>query len=244
MTFSLDHLLLLLVVAGASVDAVIFLAFGVFPAAQTGNAIILATAVAQGRLTTVLRSVASVVAYISGSVVGELVIVGYRGSDPPLAAVGRALAAELVPLFCLFVCWYLTGAAPTQATAVALISLAAIAMGIQGAAVLRISAAPSTTYITGSLTIFTTGTIRWLQLVETAPEQSPKEQDLRSNGAPLNSTRIYGLTLLTYLMGAGISAVLYLHFGELAIILPIAAIATVAIATKVDPSVGRNGSIT
>jgi uncharacterized membrane protein YoaK (UPF0700 family) len=233
MTFNLDHLVLLLAVAGASVDAAIFLAFGVFPAAQTGNAIILAAAVAQGRLTTVLRSLASVVGYIGGSAAGELVIVGNRGSDSPLAAAGRALATELVPLFCLFVGWRLTGAAPAQATAVALIALAAIAMGIQGAAVLRISAAPSTTYITGSLTIFTTGAIRWLHLVETAPEQLPKERDLRSNSAPLSSTRIYGLTLLTYLVGAAISAVLYLHFGEFAILLPIAAIATVVAAIGV-----------
>ena len=183
--FNRDHLVLLLAVAGASVDAAIFLAFGVFSAAQTGNVIILAAAVAQGRLTTGFRSVVSVVGYIGGSAVGELVILGRRGSDPPLAAAGRALATELAPLFSLFVCWRLTGAAPTLATAVALIALAAIAMGIQGAAVLRIHSAPATTYITGSLTIFTTGMIRWLRFVETAPERSAKEQDLSSIGEKL-----------------------------------------------------------
>jgi uncharacterized membrane protein YoaK (UPF0700 family) len=233
MTVNLDHLVLLLAVAGASVDAAIFLAFGVFPAAQTGNAIILGAAVAQGRLVTGLRSLVSVVGYIGGSAVGELVVIGYRGADPPLAAAGRALATELAPLLFLFVCWHLTGAAPAQATAVALIALAAIAMGIQGAAVLRISAGPATTYITGSLTIFTTRTIRWLHHVETAPEQSPKEQDLSSNGAPLSSTRIYGLTLLIYLLGATVSAVLYLHFGEFAILLPIVVISTVVAALGV-----------
>jgi hypothetical protein len=77
--------------------------------------------------------------------------------------------AELVPLDCLLSYWHLAGPNPGQETIMVLVALAAIAMGIQSAAVLRLPASPTTTYVTGTLTTFTTKTIRWLHLIETAP---------------------------------------------------------------------------
>jgi uncharacterized membrane protein YoaK (UPF0700 family) len=71
---------LLLAVAGASVDAVVILGFGVLTAAQTGNTILLAAHLAQGQFASGLSSAVSVLGYMIGAAVGELVIVGRRDS--------------------------------------------------------------------------------------------------------------------------------------------------------------------
>lgn len=91
-----DLMMLLLSVAGGSVDAVIILGFNVLTAAQTGNTILLATC---------SRSVA----------------------------------------------------------------IAAIAMGVQSAIVLRLHVGPTTTYVTGTLTSFATKIVRGLYIIK-APD--------------------------------------------------------------------------
>jgi hypothetical protein len=107
-------MLLLLAVAGASVDAVVILGFGVLTAAQTGNTILLAAHLAQGQFASGLSSAVSVLGYMIGAAVGELVIVGRRDSASWPSAVGWTLVAELVPLDCLLSYWHLAGPNPGQ----------------------------------------------------------------------------------------------------------------------------------
>jgi uncharacterized membrane protein YoaK (UPF0700 family) len=221
-------MLLLLAVAGASVDAMVILRFGVLTAAQTGNTILLAVHLAQGQFASGLSSAVSVGGYIIGAAVGELVIVGRGDSAPWLSAVGWTLVAELVPLSCLLSFWHLAGPHPGQGTIMGLVALAAIAIGIQSAAVLRLHSGPTTTYVTGTLTTFTTETIRWLQLIETAPHLVPTRQELDSASLLSDdSPWIYGITWLVYAVGAVVSGVLFLRVGEGALVLPIATIVAV-----------------
>lgn len=111
-----------------------------------------------------------------------------------------------------------------------LVALAAIAMGIQSATVLRLHASPTTTYVTGTLTTFTTGLVRWLRLVETTPHSVPTPHE-RNATSLLSDDRpwIFGITWLVYAVGAVVSGLLFLWVGELALILPIAAIVAVIV---------------
>jgi uncharacterized membrane protein YoaK (UPF0700 family) len=226
---SRDRSILLLAVAGASVDAVTFLVFGVFTANQTGNMIVLAVALAQGKLATGLHSAISLVGFILGAALGELIVVGSRDSSPWPSAVGWALVAELVPLGCLFVGWHLVGPNPVDGAIFILVALGAIAMGIQSAAVLRLHAGATTTYVTGMVTTFLTEAIRWLHLVETAP--SPATQD-RSQISALagRGPWLLGVTWIAYIVGAIVSGFLFVYIGEMALILPIVAILAVVAA--------------
>jgi uncharacterized membrane protein YoaK (UPF0700 family) len=102
-------MVLLLSVAGGSIDAVVILGFHVLTAAQTGNTILLAVAFAERRLATGLHGAVSVVAYVIGSAVGELAILG-RKRRSWLSPVGSALLAELIPIGGLLACWHVAGA--------------------------------------------------------------------------------------------------------------------------------------
>jgi uncharacterized membrane protein YoaK (UPF0700 family) len=74
-------MVLLLAVAGGGVDAIIILAFQVLTGAQTGNTVMLAVALAEGRFAAGFYSALSVASFIIGSVVGQLVILKRRLSQ-------------------------------------------------------------------------------------------------------------------------------------------------------------------
>jgi uncharacterized membrane protein YoaK (UPF0700 family) len=220
---------LLLALAAASVDAVIILAFGVLVSAQTGNTVLLGVALAQGHLAAGLRSAISVVGSIVGASLGELIIVRSRDSTPWPSVVGWALVAELGLLSCLFVYWHLVGPTPAEGTIALLVALAALAMGTQSAATLRLGTGATTTYVTGMLTTFTTDVIQWLHMLETAATP-PQPPDLRSPSAlGDHGPWLAGPTWLAFGIGAVVGGLLFLHIGDMALILPIAAILVVVL---------------
>jgi uncharacterized membrane protein YoaK (UPF0700 family) len=230
-----DLLTLLLAIAGGCVDAVVILGFGVLTAAQTGNTVLLAVALAQGQFVTGVSAALSVLGYVAGAAVGELVVVGRDSPASGCSAVRRTLLAELVPLGGLLVVWYLAGPHPAQSTIVLLVALAAIAMGMQSAAVLRLHAGPTTTYVTGTLTTFATRAIQWLPIVEpvqpaTPARRHPNAGSLLSPGG----AGIYGVTWVVYAVGAILGALLYLRGGGLALVLAIIAIVGAVVADSPD----------
>jgi uncharacterized membrane protein YoaK (UPF0700 family) len=207
-----------------------FLVFGVFTANQTGNVIILAVAIAEGRLATGLLSGVSAVAFTLGIIVGELVIVGRRDAAPRPRPFDVALAAELLILVLLFSTWVVASGRFTPEVRVLLVGLAAAALGIQSAAVSYRNVGATTTYVTGMLTTFVTKTVRWLYVVETRSGASATLAGLmtaRDQGvAP---PWLLGVTWIVYVVGAVLNAILYLRIGEVALLLPIAAILAVVV---------------
>ena len=173
-------MILLLAVVGAGVDAVMLVACGVLTAAQLGDTILLGVALGQGRWAAGLAAGASVVGYVVGSGVGELIVEGGRArrGGPPL--VGRALGVELLLLALVLVAWRLMGTDPGPGGQGVVVALAAIAMGIQSSVTLCLHAGPMTTYMTGTLTSFTTGLIRWLRW------GGPGRPDARPTGATMD----------------------------------------------------------
>jgi uncharacterized membrane protein YoaK (UPF0700 family) len=221
-------MILLLAVAGGSVDVIIIQGFGVLTAAQTGNTILLAVAIARHNLGVGLSAAVSVAGYIVGAAIGEMVIVRQHGSGSLLFRFSRTLVAELIPLSGLLACWLLARPKPAFGTIAVLVALAAIAMGIQSAAVLRLHLGPTTTYVTGTLATFSMAMVQRLHLIDEEPILSPLKHDL--NFGRLFSDRnpwTYGLTWIVYLTGAAIGGLLFLRVAELALLLPIAAIIAV-----------------
>ena len=74
----------------------------------------------------------------------------------------------------LLISWHLAGPHPDARMSAILGALAAVAMGLQSAAVLRLHAGPATTYVTGTLTTFATEAIRRLHLVKAARRMAPE----------------------------------------------------------------------
>jgi uncharacterized membrane protein YoaK (UPF0700 family) len=217
------------------------LGFNVLTAAQTGNTILLAVSIAQGRFATGFYAAVSVIGYMVGAAVGELVLVRRRDSASWLSPVGWGLVVELVALCGLLVSWRLAGRNPPVGMSAGLVAFAAVAMGIQSAAVLRLHLGPTTTYVTGTLTTFMTETIRRLPLVETAPARAPEAQDPGSSILSPNGPVLYGVVWLVYAGGACVSGLLFLRVREAALALPIIAIVA-AIAAGVHVTEIRNQS--
>jgi uncharacterized membrane protein YoaK (UPF0700 family) len=225
-----DLVVLLLSVAGGGVDAVIILGFHVLTAAQTGNTILLAVALAEGRFATGLHAAVSVIGYMVGAATGELVIIRHRDSASWLSPVDWGLVVELVALTGLLVSWHLAGQNSAVGRSAGLVVFAAIAMGIQSVVVFRLHVGPTTTYVTGTLTTFITETVRRLHLIETAPAPSLEAHD---RGAGILSPKgpvMYGVAWLVYAGGACVSGLLFLRVREVALALPIVAIVAAIVA--------------
>ena len=230
-----ETMILLLAAVGAGVDAVVLVTFGVLTAAQTGNTVLLGVALGQARWSTGLAAGISVVAYVVGSGIGELVADGGRGrrGGPPLVV--RALIIEVLLLIVLLVTWRMTGENIGLAVQDALVALAAVAMGIQSAVTLRLHAGPATTYVTGTLTTFTTEMIRWSRwrALERGPAAARPDA---AGGSATEKPRpaMYGLTWGAYLAGAVATAVLGLRVREAALLLPIVILVAVVVTASVS----------
>jgi len=234
-----DLVLLLLAFAGGGTDAVAILGFNVLTAAQTGNTILLAVAVARGQFAIGISAAISVLGYVAGVAIGEFFIVRHPGSLPGRSGIVSALIAELFLLACLLLFWLAAGSTPGHEMTGLLVALAAVAMGIQSAAVLRLHAGQTTTYITGMLTNFTTGMIRWLL------PGKPSQPTRQNPGTPeklsgSNKPWKYGLIWVIYAAGAVFSGLLFCHTGMLwALLLPMATIAAAIVLGSHRPSTGR-----
>ncbi len=205
-------MILLLTLAGAGVDAMVILGFNVLTAAQTGNTILMSVAIARGDFVTGLSAAVSVAAFVAGAAVGELLVLRRAGAGNPAAG---ALLAEILLLAALYPLWRLAGASPGQTFTLVLVGLAAVAMGIQSAAVRSVSSGPTTTYITGVLTSFTTGIVKcWRTTPAPAGAAAPSAESPWS----------FGLVWAVYVTGAIGCGFLYLHVGFQALLVPLGAV--------------------
>jgi uncharacterized membrane protein YoaK (UPF0700 family) len=223
-----DLMSLLLSIAGGGVDAAMILGFNVLTAAQTGNTILLTVAFAERRLATGFNAAVSVIAFIIGSAVGELVIIGRR-NRPWLSAAAWGLLGELIPLGALLACWHVAGRNPSPGRTAFLVVLAATAMGMQSTAALRIHAGPTTTYVTGTLTTFSIRTMHWL-CMKAVSQSAARLPDSSTSLWSREGPAIYGVDWLVYAGGAMASALLYLRAHERALFVPIAAVLAAAVA--------------
>ncbi len=150
------HYIGLLTFASGCVDVVTLMMIGgAFTSVITGNLIFVGRAIGTTSLTPAVHAILAVAGYIAGVAVGSRLRVVFGRSAPgrpwPLSAT-LVLAAECALLAVLNIAWIGYDAAPPTAATDVLLTAAALALGMQGAAARGIEGNPSTTYMTGALT--------------------------------------------------------------------------------------------
>jgi uncharacterized membrane protein YoaK (UPF0700 family) len=148
-------LTVLLAAGTGSLDALAFLALGkVFVSVITGNLVLLGIGLGgQGEHQVALRVAVAIASYAVGATAGAA-IAGRAESDQPVwpGRVTTALLVELVLLAGFVGGWELAAARPAGAAQVALLGVAAAAMGLRSAAVNRLALPGfSSTYLTSTL---------------------------------------------------------------------------------------------
>ncbi|MBF8185763.1 DUF1275 domain-containing protein [Nonomuraea sp. K274] len=152
----LTALAVVLTVGTGAVDVASFAVLGgVFSSVMTGNLVVLGFAVGTAAVAQVLSTATAVIGYALGVAAGALITGRSRPAGPvwpPRVTV--TLGTELLVLLVFATGWELTGARPTGAPLYVLLALAAMAMGLQSAAMRGLGGqeAVSTTYLTGTLT--------------------------------------------------------------------------------------------
>lgn len=187
-----DALVVVLTFVTGSVDAIGLLRLGgVFTSVMTGNMVLLGVATGNHDASIAIHTGVAFLAYVLGSFIGARVA-GHAQEDEHLwpRPVVNALAVELGVMVLFGVWWEVVGAAPSTGVEYALLSLNAIALGVQSSAVLRFGIhGLSTTYLTGTLTQFIAG--------------------LTKRGAPLQVRSAFILLALIGGAAAGASAAVY-----------------------------------
>ena len=177
---------------GGYVDAVSYLGLGhVFTAAMTGNTVLLALAVGEQDWSAAGRSVVALLGFVGGVAAGQLLVGRFVARTYWPRAVSIGLLVELVLLLVLAAGWYLSGTETGWWGLHPLIAVSALAMGVQSATARTLGvAAVATTYVTGTLTALTCGTIDWLRsprAARTGDANQPRE--------PLSPATVYGPAL-------------------------------------------------
>jgi uncharacterized membrane protein YoaK (UPF0700 family) len=140
--------------ASGAMDVTAFIKLGqVFCSVMTGNLVLLGLAAARVSADLAAHTAVAFAGYIAGVALGSRI--GERPHREDVvwpAPVTATLAVELLAFAGFAVGWELTGSHPAGAWQLGLLAVASLAMGLQSAAMRIVSMAPSTTYLTGTLT--------------------------------------------------------------------------------------------
>jgi uncharacterized membrane protein YoaK (UPF0700 family) len=210
-----DGAAVILAITSGATDAISFLTLGgTFTSVMTGNLVLLGVAVGHADSGLARHIGVAVIGYIAGCMVGTRITgapVDGEGVWP--AAVTRGLAVE-AGLFMLYAsAWWAVGGRPSGPATVVLLSLCALALGIQSTSVKRFGVADlSSTYLTGTLTTL-------VMRVAT--------------GGPLRGVTRHFLLLIALLCGGAIAAALLAVHARAAVplvqLLPLGAVVIIAI---------------
>ncbi len=125
---------------------------GVFASVMTGNLVLLGLAAERVSATLATHTVVAFAGYVAGVAAAARLVPTGRVPTWRMHRTVPALLVEIVLLTGFTVGWELTGTRPHGGSQLALLALAAAAMGTQSAAARSLSSRVSTTYLTGTLT--------------------------------------------------------------------------------------------
>jgi uncharacterized membrane protein YoaK (UPF0700 family) len=212
-------LLALLACAAGAVDALSFLRLGdVFTANMTGNAVLLGIAAGQRESARVLHSLAALAGFTLGVLAGAVVSGRPERSEGDTwpRRVVLTLGIELVIMVAFSLGWMVTAGEPAGGAQYGLIAAAALAMGMQSAAVGQVALpGVATTYVTGVLTSLVT--------------------HAAVGGASGGSLLRRGVVLVALLAGAVVGAALVIWAPRTAPWVPVVLVALVVAATARPP---------
>lgn len=147
-----DYRVVLLTITSGAVNAVSFLALGkVFSSVITGNLVLLGVAATTHSAPEALHAGLGIAGYAAGVLVAAPLAARrshHTGTWP--ASVTTTLGAELIVLAAFCIGWELSDGSPHDGGQIALLIVAAAAMGMQSAAVRRLGQM-SSTYLTSTL---------------------------------------------------------------------------------------------
>jgi len=228
-----DTMVLVLTWAASGVDAISYLGLGhVFTANMTGNAVLLGLAIGQGRGLAALRSMTALAGFVLGAALGAIMVEkGTQAKDWP-ATVTRAVWVEGIILAAFTVAWH-TGSR-NGSILYALISLSAVAMGIQSAAIRHLKVpGVATTYITGTLTSMVAEFTAWLYRSRISPLAAEPTSESAALDVPVaprhHGARLQALVLLVYILAAVVSAFVQDRHPRLATLSPLIAVGLVVL---------------
>lgn len=151
-----------LTAAAGSLDAVTFFAFNeVFASTMTGNLILLGLDVGRGRWFQALEALVAIGGYSAGLIVGTLACGLIMRRLPWRNAVGVALTVEFAILVLVGIGWYgLSDPEDSTVRAILLVIGAAVAMGVQAAALRYVGPTGTpTNFLTGTVTNWVSGMV-------------------------------------------------------------------------------------
>jgi uncharacterized membrane protein YoaK (UPF0700 family) len=205
-----DALVILLTLVTGSIDAIGFTRLGgVFTSVMTGNMVLLGVAAGKGDVSLALHTGITFLGFVVGSLVGARVA-GHAHEDDEFwpRPIVKALVLELVVLFIFATWWEIASAAPSGAPEYAMLSINAVALGVQSAATLRFGISGlSTTYLTGTLTQLMAGVAK-------------RKEPISGRSA---------LVLLALIGGAGLGAAVAIDAPRFAPVVPVGVLAFVIV---------------
>lgn len=205
-------------------DAIGYLSLGhVFTANMTGNTVLLGLAIAGGNALAVIRALLAVGGFVAGVALGASIIKSQRARLRPALRVRRAFIFEFLLLvaFAVLLQFALSGGSPAAVRL--LISISAIAMGVQSVAVgeLRLPGI-ITTFLTGTITSLVAGVVRGPTMPSRAGEPVSRWE---------HRIELQAAVFVTYGIAAAVSGLVEQRFRLLPTLLALAALGAVLIGT-------------
>lgn len=226
---------LLFTFAAGSVDAIVYLRGHVFTANMTGNSVLLGLAIGEGRGRAAASSVVALIAFIVGVLLAAL-IAGEGGDRvKTFTAVRREVFVEAAILAC-FAATCIVSPSVRNGSLLA-ISTSGVAMGMQSAAVKRLSLPGiATTYITGTITSLFSGLVHhWrVHKAHSVPQPALKNPGTPGHAGPGSPSMRHSLALqaqvfFSYTIAALVSAAIYTRWSSVVALLPMLAIAGIGV---------------
>jgi uncharacterized membrane protein YoaK (UPF0700 family) len=204
-----NRLLLILTFASGAVDAICFLGLGkVFTAFMTGNFVFLGMRIAGAPGPHVLSVLVSMGAFAAGVFIATRMVNPTRGTSVWPRRVTLVLGLSTIAHATFVALWIAVGGRPSLTSAIVLLGVSALAMGVQTAAVFSLGLqGVFTTAATATFTVLSGDSASW---GNTAPERH----------------RLAAL-LVALTAGAVAGALLLVHVRDLAPVLPLVALTVV-----------------
>lgn len=229
-----------------SVDAITYLRAHVFTANMTGNSVLLALAVGQREGAAVARASTALVAFIIGVLLGAIVAGESGDRVRTFAAVRREVFFETAALALFAIVCVRPPTASIHAAGVLVIFTSGVAMGMQSAAVKRLSLpGVATTYITGTITSLFSGVVHYWRTRESRATHASGEDASGHATQPSmrHSVGLQAQVYLAYTLAALACGVMHNYWPSVVAILPVLAIASIGVYMLVAKPAARLTSI-
>jgi uncharacterized membrane protein YoaK (UPF0700 family) len=221
---------LLFTFTAGSVDAITYLRAHVFTANMTGNSVVLMLNIGQGRGVATASGLIALITFIAGVMLGA-VLAGEAGDKvKTFLAVRREVVVEAGCLLVFAIACLHPPSPSFHRSVILVIASSGVAMGMQSAAVRRLSIpGVATTYITGTLTSLFAGLVHiWFTREQRA---AWKISGQFASHAPSmrHSVGLQAQVYFSYALAALMSALLHNHWPFLTALLPLLAITGIGI---------------